>query len=201
MQYRGISLLSTVYKLYTAVLNDRLLKFSERNIYCDEQNGFRPNRSCTDHIYILSSILRHRIHQNLSTYACFIDAEKAFDRVDRNLMLYKLFRYGINGNLHNNLKNIYCDSKSCVKVNGLLTSWFDIEYGVRQGDTLSPTLFGLYINDLIEDVKGLDLGIPTHGTCKVSILVYADDVVILTENEKDLQKNLDEFQSGVENGG
>ena len=94
MQYRGISLLSTVYKLYTAVLNDRLLKFSERNIYCDEQNGFRPNRSCTDHIYILSSILRHRIHQNLSTYACFIDAEKAFDRVDRNLMLYKLFRYG-----------------------------------------------------------------------------------------------------------
>ena len=66
---------------------------------------------------------------------------------------------------------------------------------------MSPTLFGLYINDLIEDVKGLDLGIPTHGTCKVSILVYADDVVILTENEKDLQKNLDEFQSGVENGG
>ena len=105
-------------------------------------------------------------------------------------MLYKLLRYGINGNLYNNLENIYCDSKSCVNVNGLLTSWFDIECGVRQGDTLSLTLFGLYINDLIEDVKGLDPGIPT-GTCKVSILVYADDVVILTENEKDLQKILD----------
>ena len=190
MQYRGISLLSMVYQLYTAVLNDSLLRFSERNIYCDEQNGFRPNRSCTDHIYILSSILRHRINQNLSTYACFIDAEKAFNRVDRNLMLYKLFRYGINGNLYNNLTNIYCDSKSCVNVNGLLTSWFDIEYGVCQGDTLLPTLSGLYINDLIEDVKGLDPGIPT-GTCKVSILVCADDVVILTENEKDLQKMLD----------
>ena len=55
---------------------------------------------------------------------------------------------------------------------------------------MSPTLFGLYVNDLIEDVKGLDLGIPTV-TCKVSILVYADDVVILTENEKDLQKIVD----------
>ena len=190
MQYRGISLLSTVYKLYTGILNNRLLGFCEQNIYCDEQNGFRPNRSCTDHIYVLTSILRHRVSQNKSTYACFIDAEKAFDRVDRNLLLYKLLKYGINGNMYNNLRNIYSDSKSCVKVNGFLTDWIDIEYGVRQGDTLSPTLFGMYINDLIEDVKDLDLGIPI-GTTKLSILVYADDVVILAENEEDLQTMLD----------
>jgi hypothetical protein len=99
-QYRGISLLSTVYKLYTSILNTGLVQYMETHmIYCDEQNGFRAKRSCADHIYALTSILRHRREQGLSTFTCFIDAEKAFDRVERDLLLYKLLRYNIKGRI------------------------------------------------------------------------------------------------------
>ncbi len=50
----------------------------DNNIYCDEQNGFCPDRSCVDHIYLLTALFRNRKYQEKSTYACFIDAEKAF---------------------------------------------------------------------------------------------------------------------------
>ena len=186
MQYRAISLLSTVYKIYTSILNCRLLAYAERNIIYDEQNGFRPGRSCNDHIYTLSTVLRHRILQKKSTFVSFIDAEKAFDRVDRNLLLYKLLRSGVNGKFYENLINMYSGCLSAVSINGKLTGWFDIGYGVRQGDTLSPTLFNIFINDLINDVNSLDLGVPI-GNRKLTILLYADDVVLLADTEPELQ--------------
>ena len=84
LEYRGISLLSTVYKLFTSVLNNRIVQIAEQHkLYADEQNGFRKNRSCEDHLFSLSSIIRNGKREKLPT---FVDFEKAFDRVDRNLL-------------------------------------------------------------------------------------------------------------------
>lgn len=187
MQYRGISLLSTLYKIYSGVLNSRLITFLEtHNIYADEQNGFRPGRSCTDHLYVLNTVIRHKFAKKESVFACFIDAEKAFDKIDRDLLFYKLLNIGVDGKMYNSIKNIYSQSFNSVSLNGLLTNWFTSDCGVKQGDTLSPTLFGIFVNDLISDVKQLDKGIQL-GNEKVSILVYADDIVILANTEEDLQ--------------
>ena len=186
MQYRAISLLSTVYKIYTSILNSRLLTYAERNVIHDEQNGFRPGRSCNDHIYTLSTVLRHRILQKKSTFVSFIDAEKAFDRVDRSLLMYKLLKSGVNGKFYEGLITMYSGCLSAVSINGKLTDWFNIGYGVRQGDTLSPTLFNIFINDLIDDVNSLNLGV-SIGNRKLSILLYADDVVLLADTESELQ--------------
>ena len=105
LQYRGISLLSTMYKIFSSILNSRISKCAESsNIYADEQNGFRKNRSCLDHSYALSSIIRNRKLQGKSTYVAFIDMEKAFDRVDRNLLYYKLLKMGIGGKIFHCIK-------------------------------------------------------------------------------------------------
>ncbi len=80
LNYQGITLLSTVYKMYTLVLNNRLACYLEINgIYAEEQNGFRQKHSFPEHIFSLITIPRNRKLQNKSIYLYFLDAEKAFD--------------------------------------------------------------------------------------------------------------------------
>jgi hypothetical protein len=125
LEYRGISLLSTVYKLFTSVLNNRIVKTAEiNNIYSDEQNGFRKDRSCEDHLFTLSSIIRNRKHERLPTYVAFVDFEKAFDRVDRNMLFFKLKSMGFDGKIRRMIKSIYSGCMSTVNVNGYLTENF-----------------------------------------------------------------------------
>ena len=83
------------------------------NLQADEQNGFRANRSCEDHIFTLNSLIRN----NVNVYAAFIDLKKAFDFVDRDMLLYKLIKNGIDGKVYNSLKSMYAISDSCIKVN------------------------------------------------------------------------------------
>ena len=190
-QYRGISLLSTIYKIYSGVLNNRLLNCLEsQNIYAEEQNGFRPKRSCNEHVYSLTTVIRHQIQAKKPVFACFIDAEKAFDRVDRDFVLFKLLKLGIRGKLYNSVKNIYNECYNCVDVNGNITNWFSADVGVKQGDGLSPTLFGIYVNDIITEISEMDVGIEI-GDRKMSILAYADDIVVLGKSEEELQNILD----------
>ena len=72
LQYRGIALLSTVYKIYTGVLNNRISSYMEDNgLYAEEQNGFRQGRSCSEHLFTVSSIIRNRKLQGKQTYTVF----------------------------------------------------------------------------------------------------------------------------------
>ena len=125
LEYRGISLLSTVYKLYSSLLNKRLTSCGElHDLFAEEQNGFRAGRSCEDHCFVLSTIIRKRNLQNQPTFAAFIDMKKAFDCVDRQLLLYKLLKCGIRGKLYDNIKNIYSSCYTSVNVNRFLPDFF-----------------------------------------------------------------------------
>ena len=191
LNYRGISLLSVVSKLYTSALNKRLNLFAENNnLIVDEQNGFRADRSCLDHIFVLQNTLRIRNELNNQTFCAFIDFKKAFDYVDRDALMFKLREIGIEGNFYHTLKALYTGAKSCVKVNDKLTDWFNVNSGVRQGDSLSPTLFSLFLNDLAVDIKDLDAGVMLSGIC-LSILLYADDIVLMAPTPEKLQIMLD----------
>ncbi len=195
LQYRGISLLSTVYKLFSSVLNNRVLKTAEDNsLYVEEQNGFRPERSCADHLFSLTSVIRNRKNKKLSTFVSFVDLEKAFDRVNRNLLFYKLRSMGFGGKLYNIIKGIYSSPVAAVCVNEYITNNFNTDYGVRQGDPLSPTLFGLFINDLAKDIKNTGLGIKIDDHTCISTLLYADDLAIISDNEDDLQQMISVMQ-------
>ncbi len=87
LNYHGITLASSAYKLYAGILSRRLTTWTELNGKVgDEQNGFRAGRSCVDHLSTLLEIIDTRKQQGLSTYVAIIDFSKAYDRINRNLM-------------------------------------------------------------------------------------------------------------------
>ena len=191
LNYRGISLLCCTAKLYSSMLNNRIMQYCEINDkLVDEQNGFRKNRSCEDHIFTLSSIVRNQLDNGHSTYAAFLDLQKAFDWVNRDLMLYKVNNLGIDGKMYFAVKSLYNDTKSCISLNEYRSDWFQCVNGVRQGDTLSPTLFAIFINDLVEELNNMGLGMIINGR-HICALLYADDIVLISRDPNSLQKMLD----------
>ena len=191
LNYRGISLTSCISKVYSGVLNNRINTYTNLiGIIAEEQNGFRKGRSCEDHIYTLSSIIKNRQNLSKSTFACFIDMQKAFDWVDRNLLFYRLLLYNITGKMYKAIVAMYQNTQFCIKLNESFTDWFQVHNWVKQGDNLSPTLFGLFVNDLVRELNSTGHGIRV-GTYKINALLYADDIVIIAETEKIMQELLD----------
>jgi hypothetical protein len=85
------------------------------------------------------------------------------------------------------LRHYYQNVQSAVKTDGGVTGWFDVDVGVRQGCVISPLLFDVFVDRLAREVKALRLGVPAGGG-RLSLLLYADDIVVLAESQKDLQK-------------
>jgi hypothetical protein len=106
------------------------------------------------------------------------------------LLFYTLLKNNIDGKFYKCIKALYDNPTASVKLGPNFTEWFEICSGVRQGDVLSPSLFGLFINDLADTICNLNLGIDI-GLTKISILLYADDIVIIAESENELQTILD----------
>ena len=195
MSYRGISLAATLHKVYTNILNERIVKWSDDNdLIVEEQNGFRKKRSTIDHLSSLTNIIDTRKLNKKSTFCAFIDFRKAFDSINRNLLWHKLASIGMSSRMLSAVRSLYNEVTSCVRVNGYLSDWFNVSTGLRQGCSLSTILFNIYINDLAVSLKSMNKGVDI-GNEKICILLYADDIVILTENETDLQEMLDNLSN------
>ena len=201
--YRGITLLSCLGKLFTACLSDRITKF----MYTDnkmgvEQAGFRPGFSTMDHIFALHCIIEYYKNRKGRLYVAFIDYTKAFDLIDRSSLWFKLIQTGIKGKIINVIKNIYDNAKSCIKQDNSISEFFSCNVGVRQGENLSPVLFAIYLNDFNESIgssfNGLgalsaDLQSKLDVYLKLYVLLYADDTIIMAESPQQLQKALDQL--------
>ena len=122
--------------------------------------------------------------QKRSTFICFVDAKKAFDRVQRDCLWYKLMSLGIDGKILKAIQSLYHDSRCAVKVNNLKTSLFDVNIGVKPA-----AKFFLYINDLADKIKSLNCEIDVDGY-QFSILLYVDDIALLSLCEESLQTTL-----------
>ena len=199
LSYRGITLTSSVYKLYCIILNARLSKWeAEHCILGDNQNGFRKSSSTIDHLASLTSIIETRKLRKKDTFTAFIDFTKAYDSIDRGILFTKVLNFGISGLMYKALLALYDGVRCSVRINGKLTEWFNVNCGLKQGCSLSSILFNLYINDLIAKINSLDRGIDIDGE-KIGILVYADDVVLIAENEEELQQMMNELNLWCEN--
>eukprot|EP00121_Abeoforma_whisleri_P009666 Awhi_evm1s8892 len=139
-------------------MKKRVVNFCEENgIIKEQQGGFRKSRSCVDQLTVLHKIVEKRLSLGKTTVLSFIDFKKAFDKVWRDGLFYKLYNYGIKGKMLRMIQECYSNTHSSVLVDGLDSRIFGINGGVPQGDPSSPTYFSIFINDLIEGIKGLNL--------------------------------------------
>ena len=132
--YRAISLLPAVYKIFEKILQLRIENSLIPTKIYPHQHGFQKGKSCSMVTFM---------------YACFMDAEKAFDKVWLNGLLYKLYNIGItNSKDFHLLHDMFSGMKSRVLAHNLLSDWIMIEQGTRQGSLLSPFMYSVYLNDL-----------------------------------------------------
>ena len=188
--YRGISLLSLPGKVYAKCLEKKCRELVESKLKVG-QCGFRAGRSTTDQIFTLRQIFGKSWEFAKDVFACFVDLEKAYDRVFRDKLWKVLQEYGIDGHLLMAIKSLYSQPEVCVRVNGKQTKSFHVDVGLRQTFALSPLLFIIYMNWMdklsrIEDCV-------TIGRRKISRLLFADDLVLLASSISGLQHALNGF--------
>lgn len=186
--YRGITLLSCLAKLFSRILNNRLQRWAEESsVISDAQYGFKKGCSTIDALYVLKSIIDFKIANGSKLFCTFVDFRRAFDTVDRNTLYYKMFKLGIEGKMLRITKSMYDDVKIGVRVNGNLTDFFENKIGVLQGEILSPMLFSLFLEDLETHLhENLSAGIDID-QINIFLLLLADDLALISETPNGLQ--------------
>ena len=205
--YRGISLLNVLGKMFSFVLNKRLQKWcDECSLIPESQAGFRTSYSIMDNVFTLQSLIQKYIKPGWRFYV--FDFYKAFDWVDRAKLWLIMRNLGCSGPMYSILQNMYKSVVSCVKVrveehgnnrlfNFHITEYFQCTSGVKQGCVLSPLLFSLFISQLEKDLFSSG----AHGVQLLSndedvlCLLYADDLSLIDDNVRDLQRKIGILQT------
>jgi len=185
--WRGIQLLSIPSKVLTRILLERL-KTAVNDILRDEQAGFRAGRSCIDQIATLRIILEQSLEWQSPVYVNFIDFRKAFDMVDRSTIWRIMRHYGIPPKIVNIIRSFY-DGMTCQVIhNKDLSAPFTVTTGVRQGCLLSPMIFSLVIDWVLNQTMDQPRGLQWNFVKTLEDLDFADDVGLLSHSFKHIQE-------------
>lgn len=192
--YRGIALLDVFSKVYISIITKRITFYVEAYSRLSEtQAGFRAGYTTFDNAFVLYSIVNKYLSMKGKTvYVAFIDFQKAFDSVERGLLYDVLKRNGIKGHLFEAVQQIYSSVKACVRSNQGVSNVFTCPIGLRQGCSLSPVLFAMFINELYStlcdnNIRGIQL---FPDIVEIFILMFADDIALIADTVVGLQKQL-----------
>ena len=189
--YRGITLMSCLSKLFLSVLNNRLVIFAvENKLLSPAQLGFVIKNRCSDAHIIIHNLVQQKCRtEGSKIFSCFVDFKKAFDSVPRDILLEKILNMGITGKFFNILRHIYTTDKACIKLGNSRSDFFDLNIGVRQGCILSPLLFNLFLSDLAKQFDSVDNKVKL-GNVGINSIFWADDLVLFSESKEGLDKLL-----------
>ncbi|CAH2104737.1 unnamed protein product [Euphydryas editha] len=189
--YRPISLLPSLYKLFSQCILSRISTKIDKNQPV-EQAGFRKGFSTVDHIQTLESVIEKYKELQRPLYLAFIDYQKAFDSISHNSIWEALKVNNIDSTYCNVIKNIYERSTSKIS---LETSGPEIKIkrGVKQGDSLSPKLFIAVLEMIFKRLKWENLGILINNEY-LSHLRFADDIILFSESISQLENMIEHLQ-------
>ena len=185
--YRPIAIASTMSKLLEKLLLERLKNYL---LTSSHQFGFKSKHSTDACIYVLKETINSYVEKQSSVYLCFLDASKAFDRVNHYKLFQKLLSRGVPGYLVRILAFWYTNQTMCVRWGSTMSKGFNVTNGVRQGGILSPYLFNLYMDDLSLILREKYAGCKIAGRI-INHLFYADDLVLMCPSYRGLQDLLD----------
>ena len=186
--YRAIKLMEHTMKLYERILDARLRKV----ISIDEmQFGFMPGKSTIDPIFILRQRQEKVLEGNRQTYAAFIDLEKAYDRVPREVLYWCLRERGVTEKMVRVVKSLYENCETMVRGPAFNTEAFPIEVGLHQVSALSQFLFAVMMDTISANTRQ---GLPEE-------LLFADDLALIAETEEGLQEAIVNWQRDLEGKG
>ena len=192
--YRPIAVGEPLYRLYTIILNKRLVEWTEdAGLRSPAQAGFRPNLSTIHHLFALRHFIDRARIRGVPLFTCFVDIQKAYDSVQHPLLWARLQKIGIHAKILAAIQSLYSSGTISMKIGGTVGPPEVQQVEVRQGCPLSPTLFGLFFDGLHDHIRA---ALPTAGLQldsgrRVPFLCYADDVVLMAESVVALQQLID----------
>ena len=176
------------FKLYEKILDGRLREVVDID---KMQYGFMPGRGTVDAVFVLRRLTEKFRAKNKKLFFVFVDLEKAFNQVSREVIRFALRRNGVPEYLVNRVMSLYEGCKTAVLVDGELSSSFSVKVGVHRGSALSPLLFIMVMDVPTEEVRDGSL----------MELLYADDLVLCGESLNDVMDKYKRWKSAVEEKG
>ena len=176
--YRAISLLSIPGKVFSKIILNRM-KLKTEEAMKNRQFGFRQGRGTVDAIFIVRQIIEKAREQQVPLHFNFIDFKSAFDTVWRKALWRMMIAIGVDKKIVNIIEALYKDTECAIVIDGHITEWFKVNIGVRQGCILSPTLFNIFLEFVMKELKSLDQDLQMKNTLSVDIR-YADDTTLIS---------------------
>ncbi len=197
--YRGITLTSVLSKTLEILLLGRIrVTLCERSFPHINQSGFVKKTSCIDAIFSSYEALSRLTRRNENAYLCFFDLQKAFDTVQYPILLKQIFDCGINGKAWRLLDSWYKNPRCMVQIRKNLSQSFCLERGVLQGSVLSPTLFLMVINPLLQLLDKHNIG-PRINNLFCGAFAHADDIRTIATSRDTLDKQIELIESFTRN--